>query len=311
MGTAVAGIEAIAVALDCAVTAVHHSGKDQTRGERGSTSLRAAAEASIEVVSEGKGAEKVITATVGKVRDGEDGGTFAYRLAQVELGIDKWGRAVTSCTVELLGGEEAAALRTKAKPGNLTARQRDGLEALRDAAERYGRRITDSEDYPSNRKVVSETAWRDEFYRRVFSEDSTTHEEVRLPTGDLGPDGIGPRRRLRREFLDYGTRRCSRCIRCKRCICTGCISGETVQAGAPPYKGAPNAPPHAAADLSDLRGAEMSGSTKANLGNRGSWPPAAMAALDRARARRRTVVAEMLDASMQRIEKRPTPAVVK
>ena len=31
MGIAVAGIEAIAIALDCAVTAVHHSGKDQSR----------------------------------------------------------------------------------------------------------------------------------------------------------------------------------------------------------------------------------------------------------------------------------------
>ena len=171
MGIAVAGIEAIAVALDCAVTAVHHSGKDQSRGERGSTAFRAAAEASIEVVSEGKGAEKVITATAGKIRDGEDGGTFVYRLAQMELGIDKWGRAVTSCTVEPLGGEEAAALRTKAKLRNLTLRQRDGLEALRDAAERYGRRITDWR-LPEEPQGGPRSRMAGRIYRRVFIEDA-------------------------------------------------------------------------------------------------------------------------------------------
>jgi hypothetical protein len=175
MGTAVAGLEAITAALDCAVTAVHHSGKDQARGERGSGSLRAAAEASIEVTSEGLGADKVITAAAGKVRDGEDGGTFTYRLAQVELGVDKWGRPVTSCTVEPLGEDETAARRAKAKVRKLTARQRDGLDALRDAAERHGRRTTNSPDYPSNRKIVAEDAWRDEFYRRAFGEDDKPH----------------------------------------------------------------------------------------------------------------------------------------
>ena len=49
MGAAIAGMETISSALDCAVTVIHHSGKDTSRGERGSNSLRGAAEASIEV----------------------------------------------------------------------------------------------------------------------------------------------------------------------------------------------------------------------------------------------------------------------
>ena len=104
---------------------------------------------------------------------GEDGKTFMYRLAQAELGIDKWGRPVTSCTVEPLGKEESEERKKRSKVRKLSPRQRDGLESLRDAAERYGYRITGSEDYPPNRKVVPEDTWRDEFYRRVFSSEDS------------------------------------------------------------------------------------------------------------------------------------------
>ena len=73
------------------------------------------------------------------MREGEDGATFLFRLRQVELGPDKWGRMVTSCTVEPLDEADIASRRTKATLERLTAQQRDGLEALRDAAERTGR----------------------------------------------------------------------------------------------------------------------------------------------------------------------------
>ena len=170
MGAAIAGMETISSALDCAVTVIHHSGKDTSRGERGSNSLRGAAEASIEVSAEGRGATKVITAAAGKMREGEDGATFLFRLRQVELGPDKWGRMVTSCTVEPLDEADIASRRAKATLERLTAQQRDGLEALRDAAERTGRRITNSPDYPRNRPIVTEGEWEAEFYRCAFSD---------------------------------------------------------------------------------------------------------------------------------------------
>ena len=55
----------------------------------------------------------------------------------------------------------------------LTAQQRDGLEALRDAAERTGRRRTSSPDYPGNRPIVTESEWEAEFYRRAFSDSDS------------------------------------------------------------------------------------------------------------------------------------------
>ena len=167
MGIAVAGMEVISAALDCAVTAVHHSGKDQARGERGSNALRGAAEASIEVTAEGRGAAKVITAATAKVRDGNDDGTFTFRLKQVTLGIDKWNRPVTSCTVVPLSAEEAAARRVRAAAARLTAQQRDGLESLRVATERAGQQLVGSDI-----RVVTEDVWRDAFYLQMNG-DST------------------------------------------------------------------------------------------------------------------------------------------
>jgi hypothetical protein len=176
MGAAIAALGAITRTLDCAVTVVHHAGKDATRGERGSGALRAAAEASIEVSSSGHGAAKVVTATAGKQRDAPDDVSLAFRLRQVELGEDKWGRTVTSCSVEPLTEAEAAARRSVALTARLTERQRDALEALRDAAEAHGRRVTHSPDYPASRRIVAEGDWRDEFYRRVVLKDEVTDE---------------------------------------------------------------------------------------------------------------------------------------
>ena len=77
---------------------------------------------------------------------------------------------VTSCIVEPLDEADIASRRAKATLERLTAQQRDGLEALRDAAERTGRRITNSPDYPRNRPIVTEGEWEAEFYRCAFSD---------------------------------------------------------------------------------------------------------------------------------------------
>ena len=174
MSAAIAGLATIERTLDCAVTGdFHDTGKDVTRGERGSTSLRAAAEASVEVSAEGQGDSKVVTATAAKQRDSADGATFTFRLRQVELGRDKWGLprrrpAPSSCSAKRKLPSVAPRRNSGSSPyGNAT-----GLEALRDAAERAGRRITNSPDYPSTRRIVTEEAWREEIYRRAFSEDT-------------------------------------------------------------------------------------------------------------------------------------------
>jgi len=78
------------------VVLIHHSGKDATRGARGWSGLRAAADAEIEVIRNGD----YRSATVTKMKDGTDGESFPFKLKVVELGFGPDGEAESSCIVE-------------------------------------------------------------------------------------------------------------------------------------------------------------------------------------------------------------------
>ena len=78
----------IARTTGAAVLVVHHPGKDNAKGMRGSTALFAACDCVIKISKrDGGGGEALIE----KVKDGEVGPLFAYRLRQVDLGTDADG----------------------------------------------------------------------------------------------------------------------------------------------------------------------------------------------------------------------------
>jgi putative DNA primase/helicase len=77
------------------VAAVHHSGKDATRGLRGHSSLFAALDAAVEVSRNGGRREW----KVAKAKDGADGEAHPFRLEVVDLAPNAEGEAVTSCIV--------------------------------------------------------------------------------------------------------------------------------------------------------------------------------------------------------------------
>lgn len=78
------------------VVLVHHAGKDTTKGARGWSGLRAAADAEIEIVRDGSAREAIIT----KLKDGQDGLRFPFRLLPTVIGEDEDGDEITSCIVE-------------------------------------------------------------------------------------------------------------------------------------------------------------------------------------------------------------------
>jgi len=96
------------------VLAIHHSGKDVGRGARGHSALRAALDAEIVLARDDDG---VISATLDKARDGATGARLAFRLRQVELGVDEDGDPVTSCVV----APENAAASHPQEPGKNAA----------------------------------------------------------------------------------------------------------------------------------------------------------------------------------------------
>lgn len=96
MGTALAHCALISQMSGAMVLVVHHSGKDSSKGARGHSSLWA----NSDVVLEVNRAQEMRSVTVAKVKDGQDGEEFGFKLNTVVLGQDEDGDDVTSCIVE-------------------------------------------------------------------------------------------------------------------------------------------------------------------------------------------------------------------
>lgn len=82
-------------ATGAVVILVHHSGKDDSKGARGHSSLKGNADTELEVFRVNN--ERVLS--ISKQKDGEDGKEYGFRLQQVCIGDDKDGDTITSCVV--------------------------------------------------------------------------------------------------------------------------------------------------------------------------------------------------------------------
>nr|WP_115827584.1 AAA family ATPase [Xenorhabdus cabanillasii] len=95
MGAFVRGCDELKAKTGASILVVHHSGKDESKGARGSSAFRAALDVEYRINREGKkGGALVITCT--KMKDAEEPETQAYDLRVVELFTDKDGEDITS-----------------------------------------------------------------------------------------------------------------------------------------------------------------------------------------------------------------------
>ena len=95
MGKALAHCKGIHVATHALVILVHHAGKDASKGARGWSGLKAAADAEMEVVTTPAGRLMRIS----KQKDGETGQVWGFELDQVPVDLDEDGDVITSCVV--------------------------------------------------------------------------------------------------------------------------------------------------------------------------------------------------------------------
>lgn len=160
MGRAIRGAGRIASALGCLVMFLHHAGKDDSRGMRGHSSLLGAADAELKVSRGLDGETRYVRAT--KVKDGEDGLRFSFRLKGVDLGPAhdhdpdaEPGERDTSCVVDGLTRTEQKA---DGKKQNWTAPRTNAMTALRRAIDNAG-----DVDWDGNGSCTID-AWRAAFY---------------------------------------------------------------------------------------------------------------------------------------------------
>jgi len=99
MGVVLKHADAIRAATGATFLWIHHTGKDQAKGMRGWSGMRAAIDTEIEITADE--ALGVRTAEITKQRDLPGKGTrMGFRLRTVEMGINRWGSVRTSCVVE-------------------------------------------------------------------------------------------------------------------------------------------------------------------------------------------------------------------
>ena len=127
MGKALAHCRKISQASGAMVLLVHHSGKDASKGARGWSGLRAAADVELEVTR----LEDYRELTVTKLKDGQDGAQFGFKLDTVALWDDEDGDPVSSCVVEY-HAQGVKRPRAKLSTGPKGANERLALSVVHD-----------------------------------------------------------------------------------------------------------------------------------------------------------------------------------
>jgi hypothetical protein len=153
MGTFVRNCDRIRQETGAHLMVVHHSGKDDSRGARGHSLLKAAADTEVEITASGT----ICTATVTKQRDYPGGESLEFGLEEIRLGEDQ--RSVGVAVPADDGGLSHAQTST-GKRKRLTKAASIALKALQRAADEVGSVPPASNNIPSNVKTVTEDEWR-------------------------------------------------------------------------------------------------------------------------------------------------------
>lgn len=113
-----------------AVLVVHHTGKDESAGARGHSSLKGNVDTEIQVRSEKKGDKYHRSFSSTKQKDDETGNMRRFGLTIVELGTDEDGDAITTCSV-VLEGDDGFDLVVPSVEDELDSEAVCALEAIR------------------------------------------------------------------------------------------------------------------------------------------------------------------------------------
>jgi len=161
MGKIVASADTIKTRTGCHVMFIHHSGKEASKGARGSSALRAAVDTEIEVRAV-KGGGSI--ATCNKQRDFQKSAEFPFELEVMEIGKNRRGKPITSCTC--VPWEDGNVCREKPlSPTNKLA-----LDELEAEIKTAGRWLRGHAHVPSTASVVTLEGWRLRCYSAGITE---------------------------------------------------------------------------------------------------------------------------------------------
>jgi len=150
IGQAIKAMDAVREAFNCCVLAIHHSGKDGSRGARGSSAILGAVDTSMRIDRVGQ----TVSLTVEKQKDAEMIDPIYMNTISIEIEDDMLGLDTdTSLILE----------RTTTGPApikGLRPAQKVVLDALTEALIVHGQPSPGGKNYPENISVVQESEWR-------------------------------------------------------------------------------------------------------------------------------------------------------
>ncbi len=172
-------------ALDCAVCVVHHSGKDESRGMRGSSALLAAVDAELELtrISDDEATEPVCTVKSTKQKDGMDGLSWSFRLDLMH--VSQLDPDATSLVVHPLNEAPPSAKKKKRK---LSRHQKKMVEALEMAIAETGQEVG-LDQIPRGQKVVRVEDWERYFGQITHLRGDSVRRTFERVGGEL--DNLG------------------------------------------------------------------------------------------------------------------------
>jgi len=172
VGSAITIMSSLQDDLGCGVLIIHHSGKDQARGMRGSSALLGAVDLELECqkISQEGSADRIGKLTVTKQKDGEDGIVLGYRMDVVSLSqIDP--EATSLALVPIATEELESASKVKsAKEQKINVDAKVAIQALEQAISEGGEQPPIGDRAPRGTKAVRETLWR-EYWRKITTKE--------------------------------------------------------------------------------------------------------------------------------------------
>jgi hypothetical protein len=152
------------------IAGIGHTGKDETKGERGSNARLA----DVDVLNQIAG-DTIKTVTVKKANDQQAGEITSFQLEPFEFGVDEDGDPFGTYIL----AQKIFAVGPAAERG-LSARQQLALDALAEATLACGVALPPSDGLPRGLKAINADQWRDELYRRGVLDQAGKNPRARF-----------------------------------------------------------------------------------------------------------------------------------
>jgi hypothetical protein len=151
------------------IAIIGHTGKDETKGSRGSNAHPADADLQVQIFGDG---DKIKSARVIKGNDQPEGELAAFQLESADLGIDDEGDPITTAIVsdKMLDGQ---ARKASTKAARLPKAAQIALRALNDVLAECGEPAPASTHIPAGIQVTTIDRWRQYAYRSGISAGET------------------------------------------------------------------------------------------------------------------------------------------